>query len=225
MSIIARKPEGDFSDYTPPSAGTHFAVCTIVADIGWQEITWNNQTKLQHKIVFRWEIPAERIEWEDKDGNKHEGPMVISKRYTNSLFEKANLRIDLESWRGRKFTDEELEGFDVLNVLGKACMLSVVHETKGDKTFANVGAVSGLPKGTMPPKPEGELIGFSWGELHKLDKLPKSMQNAINAAKADPNTQPMTGAGYAPEAAPAASQSMLPGEEEHYANQDSDLPF
>lgn len=225
MSIIARKPEGGDFDFTPVPSGTHQAICTIVADIGWQEVVYSGQAKLQHKVVLRFEIPQLRTTW-TVDDKEHEGPMVISRKYTLSLHEKADLRKDLESWRGRKFTEEQLESFDVLSVLGVPCLLGVVHshDEKKNRTYANIGSIMGFPPG-MPqiPKAEGELIGFSWGELHKLDKLPKSMQNAINAAKADPNTQPMTGQGYAPE---AASQSMLPGEAEHYSSDPSDdLPF
>ena len=57
-------------------------------------------------------------------------PRAISETYTNSLGEKANLRKMLENWRGRAFTQEEMDGFDLRNVLGKACMISVVHGTK-----------------------------------------------------------------------------------------------
>jgi len=39
--------------------------------------------------------------------------LMISKRYTMSLGEQSTLRKDLESWRGKKFTPEELQGFDL----------------------------------------------------------------------------------------------------------------
>jgi hypothetical protein len=72
----------------------------------------------------------------------------VSKFYTASLGEKANLRADLKNWRGRDFTDEELAGFDAKNILGKPCMLSI---TLNDKGKARVTGVMALPKGTAVP--------------------------------------------------------------------------
>ena len=38
-------------------------------------------------------------------------PFLVRRRYTASLHEKSALRKDLESWRGRAFTNVELDGF------------------------------------------------------------------------------------------------------------------
>jgi hypothetical protein len=51
--------------------------------------------------------------------------MIIAKQFTLSLNEKANLRADLASWRGRDFTPEEIRGFDLKNILGHWAMISV----------------------------------------------------------------------------------------------------
>ena len=61
--------------------------------------------------------------------------------------EKANLRHHLDSWRGKAFTDEEAEAFDVSTVLGKPCMLTVMHTQKDGKTYANITGIGPLPKG------------------------------------------------------------------------------
>ena len=78
--------------------------------------------------------------------------MLISKTYTASMHEKAALSKDLESWRGRAFTDEERDGFDLKKVLGQPCLLNVIHENKGGTVYANIASVSPVPKG-MPVKP------------------------------------------------------------------------
>ena len=68
-------------------------------------------------------------------------PFAISKRYTLSTHTKSTLRKDLESWRGRAFTPEEEEAFDVANVCGAYCLLNVTHNQGGDgNTYANVGS-------------------------------------------------------------------------------------
>jgi hypothetical protein len=62
----------------------------------------------------------------------------------------------LECWRGKKFTKEELQGFDIVKVLGKACQLSIIHKARADGEIkARVGAVLAMPKKAV--KPEGTM--------------------------------------------------------------------
>ncbi len=57
------------------------------------------------------------------------------------------MRKDLESWRGRKFTQQELQGFDVETIIGVPCLLNIIQEDKGGETYANVASIMRLPKG------------------------------------------------------------------------------
>ena len=82
-----------------------------------------------------------QIEIEGKDL-----PRAISREYTLSLHKKANLRADLESWRGKGFTDRELEGFDLENILGKNCMLNIIHKQTEKAIYANIVSVMPLMK-------------------------------------------------------------------------------
>ena len=156
--------------------GTHIAVCNIIVDLGVQETPYGNK----HQLYIRWELPGERLEYE-KDGEKMEGPMTIGKFYTASLNEKANLRHDLEAWRGRGFTENELKQFDVFTVLGVACQLTITHTEAGK---AKVSAVTGIPKGMDKPKAENPLIKYSEGEDEdQWDLVPQWLQDTV--AKAD----------------------------------------
>jgi hypothetical protein len=139
VPIIARDSGGG-GDFTPAPAGVHQAVCVDVIDMGMVLEQFPGQSaKDVHKIRLAWQIE------ENMNNGK---PFLVQKRYTLSLHEKANLRHDLEGWRARPFTDEELAGFDVEAVIGKNCLLNVVHSTKpGGKTYANVSAVMPLKKG------------------------------------------------------------------------------
>ena len=150
MSLIA-KETGEKKHFDPVSAGVHLGVCSAVIDLG----THHNELfdKDAHKVLITWEIPSERIEVE-KDGKKLDLPRVISKTFTLSLHAKASLRQTLEAWRGRAFTKEELNGFDLKNVLGTSCQIQVLHQEKGDKTFANVGSVMPLISGMTAPRLE-----------------------------------------------------------------------
>lgn len=114
MSLIAKASGG--SKFPILEAGSYPAMCYAIVDIGQQyNKTFNNYAQ---KVIFMWELPGEEIEIEGEMK-----PRAISETYTNSLGEKANLRKMLENWRGRAFTQEEMDGFDLRNVLG----LSLIH--------------------------------------------------------------------------------------------------
>jgi len=90
--------------------------------------------KPQRKVYLRWEIPSERIEWTDKEGHPHEGPMTIGRFYTASLSEKATLRRDLENWRGKGFRQGRTRRASTFSkILGTACQIMVAHNTEGGK--------------------------------------------------------------------------------------------
>lgn len=137
MPIIASA--GQKSEFEPCPEGPQVAVCCDVIDLGMVEVTWQGETKRQHKCMIRWQS-AETM----ANGK----PYLVSERYTLSLSEKSKLRPMLEAWRGRKFTDDEAMGFDIEKLLGANCYLNVVHRkgTKGG-TFANVASIMPLPKG------------------------------------------------------------------------------
>lgn len=176
MSLTAKDKGG--ADFKPVPAGTHVAICTLVADMGVQP---TKNFKPRSQVYIRWELPNEITSWKDGDGADHTGPMTIGQRYTMSLSQKANLRTDLESWRGRMFTEQELNGFDLKNILGKPCMLGVTHNVTPQKTYANISAVMGLPKGTPVPQPSVQPLSYDIDthDQRTFEKLPGWLQEAI----------------------------------------------
>lgn len=155
MVLIAKKT-GD--SFPPIEGGTYQGICIGIIDIGTQ---YNDYFKKSiRKLVIIWELPEVRIEVE-KDGEKLNLPRVISKTYTNSLHEKSNLGKDLVSWRGKAFTSEESDGFDVENMLKSNCLVQVINTEKNNKTYANVSSVSKLMAGMEELKPESEIISYS----------------------------------------------------------------
>lgn len=147
MSLIATSAGGSSRPLTP--AGTHIARCIHLIDLGTQHETYEGKEKVQKKIRLVWELPNERAIFHEENG---EQCYIIGKEYTLSLGEKATLRHHLEAWRGRTFTEEELKGFDLNNILGKPCMVTVAHQRSkdGTKTYDKVSAVTAIPK-TNPP--------------------------------------------------------------------------
>lgn len=155
MSLIAKDTQGDKYPKLPlPEAGTTQAVCCAVWDLGLQKTSFNGEEKIQHKVIIAWEV-TELINAPDSE--YHSKPYMLNKKYTLSLSEKANLRKDLESWRGHPFTAEELAGgFDLEKLYGINCLIGIKHEPDRNdpsKVYANVTAILPLTKGTEKIQP------------------------------------------------------------------------
>ena len=148
MSIIAKDAGKQFPKLPLPESGTTQAVCCAVWDLGLQKTSFNGEDKIQHKIIIAWEI-SQLIDAPDSE--YHGKPYMLNKRYTLSLGEQANLRKDLESWRGKPFTAEEIQhGFDVESLYGINCLIGIKHEPdKKDPSivYANVTAILPPTKG------------------------------------------------------------------------------
>src|SRR5688572_13681182 len=124
---MARKPESSFD---PCPEGLHQACCVDVVDLGLQK----GQYGEKFKIEIWWQVDLVN----ERTGRRY----TLRKWYTNSLHEKANLRKDLECWRGRKFTEQELAGFDLEKLLGVNCQLQVIHNLSDEGTvYDNVQAI------------------------------------------------------------------------------------
>lgn len=161
-------------NFTPIPEGTYAAVCNMLIDLGMQRNeTYGNTSR---KVLISWQLPDETIEIDGKPE-----PRVISNRYTLSLDERANLRADLAAWRGRDFTPEELQAFDLRNIVGAPCLINIIHKESNGKKYANVSRVMALPKGMTRPQMAGEPTVFDLDEspLSDIDKLPKWIAETI----------------------------------------------
>ncbi len=139
MAIYARKSN---TTYANPPEGLHPAVCVDVIDLGELPTAWGNKPKIE----LRWQL--------DEVNPETQKPFVVRARFTNSLHEKAILRQTLETWRNKKFTAEELRGWDLEKLIGVCCQVQIVH-APGDegRVWANVQAVVPFPKGLVKMKP------------------------------------------------------------------------
>lgn len=153
MGIIVKGSESGQRQLPP--ADNHVARCVKLVHIG--SIYDEKYDKLRNQVIITWELPNELAKFKDV-----EEPFVVSKTYTMSLGEKSTLRKDLENWRGQKFSDKELEGFDITKLLGHPCMVQVVHSEDGK--YANVSGVSKIPKGMTVPQQVNKSVYFSIDE-------------------------------------------------------------
>lgn len=132
MSLIIADNKKEFA---PPPEGLQHCVCCDVFDQGVVDGPFGPQ----HKIQIFWQTDER-----DEKGRR----FLIIRTYTASLNEKGKLRPMLESWRGKKFTAAELEGFDIEKLIGANCQLQIIHKLKADGAKGyDVQAVVPAPKG------------------------------------------------------------------------------
>jgi len=91
-------------------------------------------------LIF--EFPTELIEY-----NGEERPRWMSQVYTMSMHERAKLRKDLKSWRGKDFTDAEAKDFDLAKLLNAPCMVTIAQNEKNGNTYSNISAIGKAVKG------------------------------------------------------------------------------
>lgn len=213
MIISANSEQQEFKQVP---AGMHLARCYRITDLGTQKSEYQGQVKYNKKIMVQFEVHGE-----DADGNplvtdKGE-PMSVSKRYTRSLAEKAALRADLTSWRGREFTPEELKSFNLKNILGAWAMLSIVKSAgQNGKEYTNISNVNPVPsviKAQGMPQGYNELLEFDFDnfDMAVFEKLSKGIKAIIEGS-------PEWKHRSAPEKAPAQNGSG-------FEDMEDDIPF
>lgn len=111
-------------------------------------------------------------------GNDEEGrEMTIWKRYRFSYNERANLRKDLEMWRDKDFTDEEIKKFPLSNVLGRKCTICTDTTSGGNPKITKI----------KPERDGNELVAENTfiydrddpAQAH-FDELPKFIKDLVS---------------------------------------------
>ena len=209
MALIAKEGE---SNFTPVPPGMHLARCYRVVDLGTQQSEYLGTIKHLPKVMLQFEVHGEDEAGKPIVTAKNE-PMTISKNFTLSLAEKATLRKDLQTWRGREFTPEELRGFELKNVLGAWAMISVIKTTGNNgKEYTNIAAImqvppqvkkAGLPEGHNKlgifsiEEPDMEMFGtFSDGLKAKIEGSPEWKARAGQRYAKEQNDSANSGSGF-----------------------------
>lgn len=124
-NIVAK--ENGNSDWEKPRSGLIDAICFRVWDVGNHPSEYQAVSKIVNKIVLGFEVSARYTRDTESKGKQ----MVVCKIFTNSLHEKANLSISLESWFSKKITYKvRRDGFSINNLVGKRCSLSINEDGK-----------------------------------------------------------------------------------------------
>lgn len=176
-------------------AGMHLARCYSVVDLGTQRNEYMGQVKFLHKIRISWEVHGTDDNGQPirmKDGR----PFGVFFDYTHSWSPKSNLRLDLQSWRNKPFSEEEVRRFDLGKLLDQFCMLNIIeHKSQNGKIYANIKGVNpvpnvikqaGLPQGVNPTK----LFYLKNPDMDVFESLPEFVKNKI---KSSPEWQKLFG--------------------------------
>ena len=193
MGLTLKREAADYEVLNP---GTYQGKCYMVVESGSE--VYNGKTS--KKLILCWELNAKM-----KDGR----PFSVSKTYTASMHEKSTLVQHLTAWRGRAFTEEELEGFNICKVIGADCLLGLVHNENGRP---KVQTIMALPQGTPRLAPVNEIVAIDLDpdkfERDDFAKLPEWIQDIV---KRSPEYKALQNP---PQYAPPASEVALNSEEQ-----------
>jgi hypothetical protein len=184
-----------------PPAGNHPARCFSIIDIGTHTDDGAYGVQTNRKIRFSWELPDELHVFDEKKGPQ---PFAVHRLVNFMMNPRSTFQQMLESWRGKQFTADELENFEIRRVLGAPCMVTVVHATKGNNVYANVETVAPLPtkwQAIMAAQINPSVYyEIDMGRNDVFRSLPDWMQQQISKCNewAEPEKKPRPDVGEAP---------------------------
>lgn len=169
--MLTLPPKG--KDYELVPADTYVATCYRIIDLGTQMTEFQGVRKAKHQIMLGWELSGSLME----DGR----PFTQHRRYNFVGGDKSTLKLDLEAWRGSPFSDDDYGKFDLGKLIGKSCMMGIVHITTPKGTFANMSFIGKMMKGVEAPILINPVMYFSLNEFDKAkyESLSDSLKATI----------------------------------------------
>lgn len=143
--------------FLPHPEGQFVARCVDTINLGERvEQFQNNPPRVVSKCALVFQTPERNPE----TGEQH----IVHAEFTVSMNEKAGLRLLLEAWRGKTYTDEQAEaGVPVHKLVGQAALISVEHKkSAGGRTYAKIKTISAVPKGLEVPALEPYTRAEFW---------------------------------------------------------------
>lgn len=167
MASLIIKEQMKTKEKILPRSGSHIARAYAVIDLGTRETGFTDsegRPKRLREILIYWELPGSKHIFKKEKG---EQPLVVKKKFTYNFGKEATLRKTLENWRGKAFTEEELnKGYDLKNILNTPALISLTeNEYKGEK-YMKVASVSPLAEGMHCPPLVNKAMIFSLEEFH-----------------------------------------------------------
>jgi hypothetical protein len=137
----------------------------------------------ESRVYLGWELFYPNLNI-NKNSRNFIFEKTVGKEYVLSWGSGADLRRDIESWRGKKFTDQETLNFDLKKVLGAWCILLCDPAGVGDDLIireVKSGSSSIKNLGDDMPKPIESLEYFNVNEpdWSLFQRLTRSLQEKI----------------------------------------------
>lgn len=131
-----------------------------------------------YKVRISWELPTKTRVFKEGEPAK---PFSVSKELTLSMGSKSSLRPLVEGMLGVSFTDDDAKSFDVDELLGKECLISIAHKESPNGKYVAINSTAQLPEGmTCPPavnKPK--ILSYDRFDKEYFVTLPKFIQEKM----------------------------------------------
>ena len=180
---------GAKKEYKLIPAGTHVANCYKFMNMGkrFQMFEGKKKEFPDTLVNFTFEVPGETdvFTYKKDDGSTEEveKPLVLSREFTLSMGSKSNLRPFVEGMIGVTLKDEEAYSFDLESLVGKTCLITVVHKAskKTGQMYANITGTSPLMKGMVPPTQVNKSQIFNINDCteQEVDELPTFLRDKV----------------------------------------------
>jgi len=189
MPTIANKPQ---STFTLAPAGTHVGRIFKFMNLGTSIQLFQGQPKPYPDTLvnFSFELPLElnKFTVKNPDGTEEEveKPFAISREFTLSMGNKSNLRKFVEGVIGTKLDDEEAYAFDIEQLVGMACLVTINHKKSkdGTRTYAEVTSTAPLMKGMEVPAQfnESKILDVKTMSLEEISALPEFLRKKMEVS-------------------------------------------
>jgi hypothetical protein len=151
----------DQKEWAKAPEGQHQGVLVDVIDLKMHpNVYMGVQKGMVHKCALVFQID----EINPDTGKRFE----LSRDFTVSMGEKANLRKFLGVWRGKSYTDQEAEeGAPLHKLEGVNALIQVEHKqskSNPDRSYANIVSVTGIPKGLAKIAPKDYERSEHWAK-------------------------------------------------------------
>ena len=191
---------GDGGSREKVPAGNHPAVLVALIDLGEQHQEYQGVAKWQHQVYLVFEFPTKK----DTTGKT----FLLTEAVTYSLNERAKLRKWAQGISGKVIPDGT--DFYIDQLLGKPCLVSVLHSEKG---YPRIEGVTGYPDGLPAPNATRPPFALTLDEFNLGKSIPewvpwmwsRSLEKMASVEECIRTCKELGGAGSAPSGAPSPS--------------------
>ena len=168
-------------------ASSYIARLYMLVDLGTHPAEYKNdktgkmETKRRRKVRLGFEILSETADF----GKGHPEPYTIGRDYSRSFGsadKPSALLQDIQAWRGKPFTVDELRAFDLTKLVGIPALIGVTHQkAKAGHDYAKLHSIGKPPKEMQcaPPVLAPLVYSIEQGTGGCFSNLPKFVQENI----------------------------------------------